>query len=41
MSTLFLKLLGKYYAKQKQPWAVKWALPSKVESMLYVTEYNW
>ena len=27
-------ILGKVYAKQKQPVAVKRALPSKVESML-------
>ena len=29
------------YAKQKQPVAVKRVLPSKVESMLYITECEW
>ena len=30
-----------FYAKQKHPAAIKMALPSKVESMLYISEYGW
>ena len=33
--------MHKKEAKQKQPGAVKKVLPSKVESMLYISEYDW